>query len=319
MTEQLFELENFRGPMDLLLHLVREQEVEITEVDLSRLCDQYLKALNVLDDLDINVAGEFLVMASTLLLIKSRAILPREEVDLSEELDPGDELILQLLEYRKFKSLAMELGARGEQRALRFPRGASEVPPDDQPTLEEVSVWDLVGTFARLTEELGLKRSFDTLRQEKPLKEYLRAVLDELHAQPQWTFRELLLAAGDRDGIFGVFLSVLELTKTGQIRVEQGDNGGEIVLRLREDRDESLLAGIFQDAAVPLTATLTEPDDGAGRGKAVAAAEGPSLFPGAADRRAASSGSADPDAADAIPGDGDGDGGDGDGGLGAEG
>jgi segregation and condensation protein A len=284
MTEQLFELENFRGPMDLLLHLVREQEVEITEVDLSRLCDQYLKALDVLDDLDINVAGEFLVMASTLLLIKSRAILPREEVDLNEELDPGDELILQLLEYRKFKSLAMELGRRGEQRALRFPRGASEVPPEELPTLEEVSIWDLVGTFARLTEELGLKRSFDTLRQEKPLKEYLRAVLDNLHSQPQWTFRELLLHAGGRSGVFGVFLSVLELTKTGQIRIEQGENGGEIVLRLREDRDESLLSGIFQEAAAPLTASVTGMAGealGAEDDQAVPSAEpdGPLLFP----------------------------------------
>ncbi len=275
MTEQVFELENFRGPMDLLLHLVREQEVEITEVDLSRLCDQYLKALDVLEDLDINVAGEFLVIASTLLLIKSRAILPREEVDLNEELDPGDELILQLLEYRKFKSLAMELGHRGEQRALRFPRGASEVPPEELPTLEEVSIWDLVGTFARLTEELGLKRSFDTLRQEKPLKDYLRAVLDNLHAQPQWTFRELLLHAGGRTGVFGVFLSVLELTKTGQIRVEQGENGGEIVLRLREDRDETLLSGIFQDAAAPLTARVA----GVVGGPSVEEPEGPSLFP----------------------------------------
>jgi segregation and condensation protein A len=275
MTEQVFELENFRGPMDLLLHLVREQEVEITEVDLSRLCDQYLRALDVLGELDINVAGEFLVMASTLLLIKSRAILPREEVDLAEELDPGDELILQLLEYRKFKSLAMELGRRGEQRALRFPRGASEVPPEELPVLEEVSIWDLVGTFARLTEELGLKRSFDTLRQEKPLKEYLRAVLDQLHAQPQWTFRELLLHAGGRNGVFGVFLSVLELTKTGQIRVEQGENGGEIVLRLREDRDETLLSGIFQDAAAPLTASVAS----LAAAPTPALADGPSLFP----------------------------------------
>jgi segregation and condensation protein A len=256
MTEQLFELENFRGPLDLLLHLVREQEVEITEVDLSRLCDQYLTALDVMQELDINVAGEFLVLASTLLLIKSRAILPREEVDLSEELDPGDELILQLLEYRKFKSLSMELQRRAEERALRFPRGASEVPPEDQPVLEEISIWDLVGSFARLTEELGLKRGFDTLRQEKPLKEYLRSVLDNLVAHPQWTFRELLLGSGGEKGLFGVFLSVLELVKTGQVRAEQGDDGGEIVIRLREDRDPTLLAGIFQDAAAPLTADV---------------------------------------------------------------
>ncbi|MHC4844810.1 MAG: segregation and condensation protein A, partial [Planctomycetota bacterium] len=216
-NEQLFELENFRGPLDLLLHLVREQELDITEVDLSKLCDQYLTALDVLRKLDINVAGEFLVMASTLVLIKSRAILPREEVDLAEELDPGDELIMQLLEYRKFKTLSLELGRRGDERHQRHERGMHEVPPPPDRELEEIGLWDLVGSFARLVEELGLKRRFDTLKSEKPLKEYLRAVLDNLLAKQEWTFPELLVASGGPNEIFGVFLSVLELVKSRQI------------------------------------------------------------------------------------------------------
>src|SRR5262245_11685429 len=145
MNEPLFVLEDFRRPPDLLLHLVREQELEITDVDLSRLCDQYLAALEIMRRLDINVAGEFLVMASTLVLIKSRAILPREEVDLSAEIDPGDELILQLLEYRRYKTLSLALQRRAEERALLHPRGASEVPPAQAPELAEGSVWDLVG------------------------------------------------------------------------------------------------------------------------------------------------------------------------------
>ena len=268
--EQLFELENFRGPLDLLLHLVREQELEITEVNLSRLCDQYLKALDVMRELDINVAGEFLVMASTLVLIKSRAILPREEIDLSEELDPGDELILQLLEYRKFKTLSLELGRRAGERALRHPRGASDVPPDAGVELAEISVWDLVGSFARLVEELGLKRTFDTLKQEKPLKEYLRSVLDNLLAQERWGFKALLLASGGERGVFGVFLSVLELVKSRQVTVEQEQSGSEIVIRLRQDRDESVLAGLFTETAAPLTASA----DGAGGANGDAAAPG---------------------------------------------
>lgn len=268
-SDPIFELENFRGPLDLLLHLVREQEVEITEVDLSRLCDQYLSALHLLRELDINLAGEFLVMASTLLLIKSRALLPREEIDLAEEIDPGDELILQLLEYRRFKTLSLALARRAEQRALRHPRGASDVPPAEEPELAEVSVWDLVGSYARLVEELGLKRGFDTLKQEKPLKAYLRDVLDNLAARPQWSFRELLLSCGGPEAVFGVFLSVLELVKQRQVHVTQDEPGGEIGIALREDRDESVLSGLFTDTAAPKTAVLEgEAGDPAGAAEA---------------------------------------------------
>lgn len=249
MNEQLFELENFRGPLDLLLHLVREQELEITEVDLSKLCDQYLGALELMRQLDIDVAGEFLVMASTLLLIKSRAILPREEVDLSEELDPSDELILQLLEYRKYKTLSLELNRRAGERSQRFSRGGHEVPPDDEPALEELSLWDLVGTFARLVEELGLERRFDTLTAQKPLKEYVRGVLDALLERESWGFRELLVRAGGKESVYGVFLSILELVKSRQVDAAQAEKGGEIRIRLRADRDPSRLSGLFDEPA----------------------------------------------------------------------
>jgi len=262
MNEQLFELENFRGPLDLLLHLVREQELEITEVDLSRLCDQYLAALDLMRRLDINVAGEFLVMASTLVLIKSRAILPRDEVDLSAELDPSDELILQLLEYRRYKTLSLELARRAGERDQRFTRGAHEVPPDEEPALEEVSLWDLVGTFARLVEELGLQRRFDTLTAQKPLKEYMRSVLDALLEQESWSFKELLARAGGEESVYGVFLSILELVKSRQVDAMQDAKGGEIRVKLRADRDPGRLAGLFgvpADAAVLQSAPEPQP------------------------------------------------------------
>jgi segregation and condensation protein A len=264
VPEQLFELENFRGPLDLLLHLVREQELEITAVDLSRLCDQYLAALKLMQDLDIDVAGEFLVLASTLMLIKSRAILPREEVDLSEELDPGDELILQLLEYRKYKTLSLELQRRAAERGRRHPRGTHEVPPREEPELQEISLWDLVGAYARLMEELGLRRSFDTLKQEKPLKEYMRNVLDRLAEKDGWTFAELLERTGGGDALFATFLCVLELVRTSQVDAEQTETGGPIRIRLRADRDESMLAGLFAEASEPQDAPEDAPEAGPG-------------------------------------------------------
>jgi segregation and condensation protein A len=242
MTDQVFELENFRGPMDLLLHLIREQEMEILDVDLSKLCDQYLVAIELMKAVDINVAGEFLVMASTLILIKSRSILPREEeVDLEEELDPGDELIQQLLEYRKFKSLSMELGDRATEAALRHPRGTSEVPPDPGTELEEIGLWDLVGSFVRLMEEIGLKRDFHTLTLEKPLREYMRDTLKHLASSGEWTLKDLILQSGGADNVLGVFLSLLELVKTQQVVVTQAATREPITVALREDRDPTLL------------------------------------------------------------------------------
>ena len=110
----------FEGPMDLLLHLVREQEVEIHEVEISTVVDGYLQYLDALGDLNIEVAGEFLVLAATLMSIKSRSLLPREEVEIEDELDPQDELIQRLLEYRRFKGAADDLEERFMRR-LRFP------------------------------------------------------------------------------------------------------------------------------------------------------------------------------------------------------
>lgn len=246
MKDQVFQLDNFRGPMDLLLHLIREQELEITEVDLSALCDQYLAVIEAMQAVDINVAGEFLVMASTLLLIKSRTLLPREEeVDLEEELDPGDELIQQLLEYRRYKTLSMELGRRAEERSLRHIRGQSELPPDEQNDLAEIAIWDLVGSYVRLVEELGLQRNFHTLKQEKPLRAYLRETLAHLAERDRWTLKDLLLASDPGESVLGYFLSLLELVKTRQINILADGSKGDIAVELRQDRDPERLSFLY--------------------------------------------------------------------------
>lgn len=255
MKDQHFELENYRGPLDLLLHLIREHEMEITEVSLASLCDQYLAAIDEMRDLDVNVAGEFLVTAATLMLIKSRTILPTEEVDLEEELDPGDELILQLLEYRKYKTLALELKRRQEQRTLRATQGLRDMPAPDEPELEEVELWDVVNLYARLVEELGLRRRFDTMRHEKPLKEYMSVVVDCLLEEGSWEFARLVDLQGGRESLFPVFLSVLELTRTGQVNVTQDSTGGTIVVELRQDRDQDRLDALFGEIEAEEKAT----------------------------------------------------------------
>ena len=259
MKDQVFELENFRGPLDLLLHLIREQELEILEVDLSKLCDQYLMAIEVMKAVDINVAGEFLVMASTLVLIKSRAILPREEeIDLEEELDPGDELIQQLLEYRKYKTLSLELDRRAGDRAQRAPRGQRELPPDEENELAEIDLWDLVASYVRLMEELGLQRSFHTLTNEKPLRAFLDEVIGRFEQRKTWTLKDLILASDTPEEVFGVFLALLELCKEQRIQVVQDGQGTDIHVELREGGEEAHLA---------LMDETPEPEDDESRGE----------------------------------------------------
>src|SRR5437016_2550180 len=140
----------FQGPMDLLLHLVREQEVEIHEIEISRVISGYLEYLQAMRDLDIEVAGDFLVLAATLMSIKSRSLLPRDTVNLEEDLDPKDELIQRLIEYRRFREASDRLGERYELRAMQHVRGVSGfVEPAAEPELDlgEISSWDLLAAF----------------------------------------------------------------------------------------------------------------------------------------------------------------------------
>ena len=144
----------FQGPLDLLLHLVNEQEVDIHEVEITRILDGYLAYLKALEEIDIEVAGDFLLMAATLMSIKSRSLLPREEIDLEEELDPRDELIQRLIEYRHFKEVSRELADKLDERARLFPLGdKSGINYDPEAAtidLGELTHWDLLAAFSRL-------------------------------------------------------------------------------------------------------------------------------------------------------------------------
>ncbi|MFT4710088.1 MAG: segregation and condensation protein A, partial [Planctomycetota bacterium] len=155
----------FQGPLDLLLHLVREQEVEIHEIEIGSVIEGFMDYVKALEKLDLEFAGDFVVMAATLMAIKSRSLLPKEEVDLEEDLDPRDELIQRLIEYRKFKSASQDLEDRAEEREQLRGRGwRGEVKAyETEPVLEmgDLTAWDLLGAFSRLMREV------DTGRTEK--------------------------------------------------------------------------------------------------------------------------------------------------------
>jgi segregation and condensation protein A len=239
------ELEQFSGPLDLLLHLLDTEELSVEGIQVSRICDRYLKYLEQLDKIDIDAAGEFLLMASTLMRMKSRSLLPVEEQVLEDEdLDPRFELVRQLIEYRRFRRAAETLDARASEAALRFARGMRpeilDLPPVplDTAPIEATSADRLFAAFARLVAETGLG-SYTVARDDTPLEQHVLRLERILSPGQRATFRELFAERRTRAYAIGVFLAMLELLKRGRIGVTQEGEFGEIWIEGREPPPES--------------------------------------------------------------------------------
>src|SRR3972149_4682398 len=189
------DLDIFRGPLDLLLYLVRKHEVEIVEIPIATITDQYLEYLAVIQELDVNGVGDFLALASTLIEIKSHQVLPRcDEVD-DELEDPRKELVRQLLEYKKFRDAASMLEERSRWWQKRYPRQASDLPRREQDLAEqpihEVELWDLVSAFGRIIRDTELAKPSNIVYDETPTRVYMARIHDRLQARGPLAFSEL--------------------------------------------------------------------------------------------------------------------------------
>jgi segregation and condensation protein A len=261
----------FQGPMDLLLHLVREQEVDIHEVEIHRLVEGYLEYLNRLREFDIELAGEFVLMAATLMAIKSRSLLPREEVDLEAELDPRDELIQRLIEYRHFKEASRDLDERREARARVVPH-AWRAPDQEEPTLDvsDLTAWDLLSAWTRLLRETLAGKKLHITPDERPLRYYVEELVSELKAQREIVLSALVRRAVEggnagKSQVIGTFCALLELMKLGVARAWQPDRRGEITIVLRDDLgadvDDVVRNSGFDDEAVEEPAARPAPSE----------------------------------------------------------
>ena len=180
MSEYKINLDVFSGPLDLLLYLVRKEEVDIYDIPLAKITEEYIRYVDVIKMLDVDTAGEFLVMAATLMEIKSAMLLPADEVDaLSQEegLDPRGELIRQLLEYKKFKDAANMLRLSAEDQENKFPRSdniITSLKPDAEPELDldELSVWDLLGAFDAIMKATGNMMDISHITDDTPIDLY---------------------------------------------------------------------------------------------------------------------------------------------------
>jgi len=236
-------LEIFAGPLDLLLYLVRKEEVDIYDIPLAKITDQYIQYIEMLKQLDIDVAGDFLVMAATLMQIKSAMLLPKtqgEEIGAEDLSDPRAELIRQLLEYKRFKDAANMLAASAEEHGDRFARPDTVIEqfkPSGEPTidLDQVSVWNLLEAFDAIMEATGAKYDMRHIVDDTPIDLYQIEILHRLQKEGQLSFERIFEPRSSRLVLVGLFLATLELIRSQLIWAEQDQTTGKIALRAMTD------------------------------------------------------------------------------------
>ncbi len=251
------ELPTFRGPLDLLLFLVKQNEVDLYDIPIAVISEQFLGYLNLLHTIDVEAAGEFLVMAATLMEIKSKMLLPSAEGEAKEEDDPRLELVKQLLEYKKFKEAAALLDEHAQRQMTRLPRLPQELPtqPDlTQQPLHKVELWDLVSAFGRLMRETVSLLPSHIAIDETPIQVHMDRIVGLLKQHERMTLSDLFTPPRTRGRLLGLFLATLELIKGCLISVEQPDTFGELWLRLAPMTSE---AATCEEAIMPeVVATL---------------------------------------------------------------
>ena len=221
------DLSIFRGPLDLLLYLVRKHEVEIVDIPIALITDQYLQYMDLLEQLDVGAVGDFLAMASLLIEIKSQQVLPRAD-EVEEELeDPRQELVRRLLEYKQYRDAASMLDERSRAWQQRYRRVAADLPPRPRnlaaEPIREVELWDLVapsaGSFARTWPPSPPTSSTTT----RPSTCYMERILARLNESGRLALSELLDANLHKSVLISMFLAVLELVRhhRGQGRTER--------------------------------------------------------------------------------------------------
>ncbi|RMF77911.1 MAG: chromosome segregation protein ScpA [Planctomycetota bacterium] len=240
-AEYRVQLDVFSGPLDLLLYLIRRDEVDIQDVQIARVAEQYLEYVRLLEQVDPNAAGDFLVMASTLIELKSRALLPSPPIEsLDDEDDPRAQLVRQLLEYKRFKDAARTLGSAADERARRYVRRPADLPKELAGVeLEEAQVWDLLQAFGKVMTAIGRGPAVHEIEfDDTPIEHYAASIVDALKIDGPCTFQSLFSGRSSRAEVVGLLLALLELIRNRCVRAEQEKEFGTIYLFLLEEVDE---------------------------------------------------------------------------------
>jgi segregation and condensation protein A len=231
-----FKLDDFEGPLDLLLYLIKKNEVSIYDIPVAQITEQYLDYIRYVEELDLEDATEFYALAATLLYIKSRTLLPVEVNLDDEDFDPRQELVDRLIEYQKFKKLSglMEEKEREAEWILERRRLQRDLPFDDQDLWTELDIWDLLKTFTALTSALVPGERIIDLYEEVTINEKTTLMVELLENQGECRFTDLLVRKGSIMDMVCAFLAVLEAAKIRMILIFQNRMFGDIMLRPRE-------------------------------------------------------------------------------------
>ena len=223
------QLPVFEGPLDLLLYLIKKEEINIYDIPISKITGQYLEHLEVMKLLDLNIAGEFILMAATLIHIKSKMLLPIEENatdEIAEEIDPREELVRRLLEYKKFKDVASQFKEMDARQRDTFSRQKKEMAYETTEKGEkpyfEASLFDLITAFGKVLKEVPKDTFHQVMKDEFTVSEKIHDIFHVLVDRSSVCFRELFARAKSRDEVITTFLALLELVKLKEIVVKQG-------------------------------------------------------------------------------------------------
>jgi segregation and condensation protein A len=259
------KLENFEGPLDLLLYLIKKDEIDIYDIPVAHITEQYLAYLALMKELDIAVAGDFLVMASTLIYIKSKTLLPPDpatagQEDLNE--DPRAELVERLLEYQKFKAAANMLYTRGEIEGACYTRGPLET--DSHNPEVSATMFDLLRVFREILKRAESQAEMEIQRDEVTMAQKVAQIRAALAEQDEINVRDIFLLSRSKRELIVTFLAFLEMVKYAEISLVQSQLFGEIFARKRQVEGALLapeeIAHAAHEFADEFPATAAEPE-----------------------------------------------------------
>lgn len=225
------KLQQFEGPLDLLLFLIKKEEINIYDIPIAQITQQYVEYIRMLEFLNLELAGEFLVMAATLMRIKARMLLPARPDEAEEEVDPRAELVQQLLEYQKFKAAATELEAMEYQRRLVFPRPEATDGKGVVEAEETYNLFELISAFKKVLEKSQV-RYIEVHPEEISLEARIDSLKGRIAQAGELAFGDLFEGDASRMDLVVTFLALLEILKMGFARARQTKPFGEIWIQL---------------------------------------------------------------------------------------
>lgn len=242
------DLDLYKGPIDLLLHLVKKNEVGADSIPVAAIAKQYSEFLEVVETINIDLVGDFLEIAGLLVESKLRAILPRNELEENEtERDPRQDLVQRLLLYKQFRDASELLSEQGRVWQERYSRVRNDLPPRkidpaDQP-IHEVELWDLVSAFGRVLKRQQKPPSDNIIYDDTPITVYMERIHTRLIRDNRIAFSELFDVGMHKSAMVGIFLAILELVRHHGALTEQGEDHGEIMIVRGENFTEKLELG----------------------------------------------------------------------------